>query len=725
MAKKKVTDPYLKVYLKSGRDAGHNFYADYNPPDKTLVVNNNPDDKDLKPIEIPLPVISPEEVTKIPGYGDIGVLQFFKTHAEQYPRAYRRLMDLQKKCNTVDECLQKIRDNSIEYAEEIEYIQREWQYRLNGYWFWNNKRPVYITGTHWLYLNHWFAGKGHPEYRSRDRKFFIFADFVDKDPLACGFNYPKFRREGATSKTSCLLYDLITREKSVHGGIQSKDDDSAKNVFHKHVVQSWKKISFWFKPVQDGISDPKSSLNFFAPSRSSISGSAANVKESLESWIDFGASTEGHYDGTKLRFHYGDESGKSSKINIYTRHTIVKPCITEGNTYVGIIVNTSTVGDMESGGGGEFKKLCKQSDYHKRNENGETITGLYNLFIPSYDGFSGKDPVTGKSFINRHGDSDEKNSKAYLLRRRKALLDSGDIDGYVEEVRQYPLTFAECFTKSSLQANFNTQIITDRLTEFQFGNDFKARGNFVWSDGKDSEVIWIPDPKNGKFLASYLLPHQFANREMMEGRVRVPGNRHRFIAGGDPFKHNDVKNEDKKSDGAGAVFMKFDPAIDNVNSDPAGWITDRFVCTYSNQPKTTEEYAEDMLKMCVYYGCEMFPETNVPLLWDHFRDRGYNGYLYYQVDKKTGKYSSKPGADTGTKIQQMIYSAWYNHIEKNGSREVHDELLEQCRDIEDDMGPFDLFVAGGYALMGANKQEASGPEKTDIKSFHRKFTYNS
>lgn len=723
MAKKKVTDPYLKIYLKTARETGKKFYDEYLPPDKVLVVNNNPDDRDLKPIEIPLPV--PDDVTKIDGYGEVGVHQYFKTHAELYPKPYRRLMDLQKKCDTVDQCVETIRNNPGEYVEEIEYIQREWEYRLNGYWFFNNKRPTFISGAHWLYLNHWYAGKGHPNYRSRDRKFFLFADFVEKDPKCCGFNYPKFRREGATSKTSCFLYNIISKEKAVHGGIQSKDDDSAKNVFHKHVVQSWKKMAFWFKPVQDGQSDPKSSLNFFAPSRTTGAGSAANVKESLESWIDFGASTEGHYDGTKLRFHYGDESGKSSKINIYTRHNIVKPCVTEGNEFIGIIVNTSTVGDMESGGGDEFKKLCKQSDYHNRNDNGETITGLYNLFIPSYDGFSGKDPITGKYFINKYGESDEKSAKEYLLRRRKALLDSGDIDGYVEEVRQYPLTFAECFTKSSLQANFNTQIITDRLTEFQFGNDFKARGNFEWLNGKDSEVIWMPDPKNGKFFASYLLPSQFANRKMMEGGVTVPGNRHRFVAGGDPFKYNDVKNNDKKSDGAGAVFMKYDPAIDNPNGDQKDWITDRFVCTYSNRPKTTDEYAEDMLKMCVYYGCEMFPEINVPLIWDHFRERGYKGYLYYQTDAKTGRYSSQPGANTGTKVQQMIYSAWYNHIERNGKREVHDELLIQCRDIEDDMGPFDLFVAGGYALMAASKQEKTPTENKDIKSFHRKFTYSS
>lgn len=712
---------FKKKMLRVAKETESTIYTRYLEPESILVVNNNPDDKDLKPIEIPVPLA--EDVTKVTGYGKPAVAQFFVRHADLYPGPYKRLMALQKKCDTVSECIETLRKNPDQWEEEIDYIQREWDFRMRGYHFFNMGRPTYITGTHWLYLNHWYAGKYHPDYRSRDRKFYLFADFVEKDPLACGFNYPKFRREGATSKTSCLMYDIITKERGVHGGIQSKDDKSAENVFQKHIVQSWKKMPFWFRPLHDGRSEPKKSLNFFAPGKSSGEGTAAGFIDSLESWIDFEASTAGAYDGTKLRFHYGDEVGKTKEVDIYERHLIVRPCVTEGNKYIGLIINTSTVGDMEKGGGDSFKKLCKNSHYESRNDNGETLTGLYNFFIPSYDGFSGTDPKTGKPFTNRYGDSDEKATKEYLLRRRNALLEAGDIEGYVEEVRQFPLTFAECFTKSSRQANFNTQILADRLAEFQFGNPHKVTGNFEWTDGRDSKVIWIPS-KTGRFTASYLLPEGFSGRQVVERGVRVPGNRHRFIAGGDPFKQNETKTN-VRSDGAGAVYMKFDPAIDDPNGDPKLWKTDRFVCTYSNRTRTTDEYAEDMLKMCVYYGCEMYPEVNVDLLWKHFRERGYSGYLYYSVDAKTGKYNKTPGESTNTKIIQTIYAEWYNYIERNGMRELHDELLEQCRDIEDDMGPYDLFVAGGYALMGARRQESAPSQVKDVKAFHRKFTYSS
>ena len=47
-----------------------------------------------------------------------------------------------------------------------------------------------------------------------------------------------------------------------------------------------------------------------------------------------------------------------------------------------------------------------------------------------------------------------------------------------------------------------------------------------------------------------------------------------------------------------------------------------------------EEYGDDMIKMCVYWGCPMFPETNVPFVREHFEKNGYSGMLikvFFQI----------------------------------------------------------------------------------------------
>lgn len=731
---RKAVKSYRKREKKKEILSENPYALSYKKTPLKLIVNEN--DPDLTPIDIPLPqpgVDKQPELKTIDGWGLSPSEQYFKR-----PKFPKKLLDLERRSKTIKECHLELKKNKVFFAEEIKFIEEEWRRRKNGYWFYNNGVPTWITGAHYLYLCYWYVGIKHPEYRSRDRKFFVFAKFVDDDPYACGFNYPKFRREGATSKAACLNYHIISMQRKVHGGIQSKDDESAGKVFKGHIVASFKRMHFWFRPINEGKTEPKASLNFFAPAQTvTKDGGSIKVEDSLESFIDFGSSVEGYYDGDKLRFHHGDELGKSSGIDAYQRHLIIKPCVTEGNKYIGLIVNTSTVGDMEKGGGESFKKICYNSRYEKRNENNETQTGLYNLFIASFDGYDLVDKKTGKRFIDRFGNSDEEAAKKYLENIRKGFLEAGDIEGLSEHIRQFPFTFRECFRTGAAHCNFNIHTLETRLEEFQFGNKFKVRGDFIWKDGKvggivgnnadgkatwqHGEVEWIPSA-NGKFYQSFIIPQNESNAFMMESNVRVPANKHRFIAGGDTFKFDEVVG-DRKSDGAGAVFMKFDPSIDNPLLDVSEWKTNKFCCTYSNRPRTLDLYGEDMLMMCIYYGCEMNPELNVPFLWKYFKDRGYGGYLYFGIDMKTGKYNKTPGASTNPKIQDILYGEYYNYIEKYGAYENHDEILIQCRDIQDDMGAFDLFVAGGYALLGARRKEMAPAQTTKAPQYHRKYRY--
>jgi len=707
-------------YVNSRARAGDRSTIKYKEIPEFIMFNEN--DPDLEPIKVPLP--KPTNIKNIDGYGLTVHHQVFRTHRELNPEVWKRLMYLQRDLETVDACIEELRMNKDKYEKEIAFIQLDHKRFKEGYFFFCNGVPTYITGAHYRYLNYWHAGSSYPQYRSRDRKFFIFAEFVDDDPFACGFNYPKFRREGATSKTACLMYHKITMSRSAHGGIQSKDDVSASRVFKNHIVQNWKKLPFWQKPTHEGKAEPKASLNFFPVSTSvGNKGTAAGFEDSLESWIDFGSSTEGHYDGDKLRFHYGDEVGKVKEIDVYKRHLVVKPCVTEGNKYIGLIVNTSTVGDMDKGGGENFRILCSGSHYNKRNENNETSTGLYNMFIPSYDGFSLEDKITGKNYIDRYGNSNIEVTKQFLENRRKALREAGDDEGLAEEIRQFPFTFAECFRGGATGCNFNVNILNDRLDTFRFGNPNIVEGNFVWQDDvKDSKVIWVP-AKGGRFKVSYLLPSGQDNKQSFIGDIKIPGNKRFGCAGGDPFRFDEVTSN-KKSDGAGAVFMNYDASIDDPTGDKELWKSDRFCCTYSNHPKTRELYGEDMILMCVYYGIEMFSEINVTALIDHFRARGYGGYLFYKRDPKTGKYAKNPGDTTLAKVQQDIFGSYYSYIERCGHRENHDEILKQCLEIGDDMGPYDLFVAGGYALMGSRRQEIVSIKQNTNISFHRKIKYS-
>jgi hypothetical protein len=390
------------------------------------------------------------------------------------------------------------------------------------------------------------------------------------------------------------------------------------------------------------------------------------------------------------------------------------------------MINTSTTGEMERGGGKYFKKLCDDSDYHKRNANGMTTSGLYVLFQPATEGMEGIDPKSGQSFIDEYGNPRSKLIESYLTNKRNSLRDSGDIAGYIEECRQYPLKYADSWKTSARKCNFNLLVIEERLNHYRHGNDDKMRGNFEWGNGKDSYVIFIPHP-DGRFYLSWNFqdPKQANRMYLDDGGLKKPSNTNRFIAGADPYKFDKTRKVDN-SDGGGAVFYKYDNSVDK-DKEKSQWSSYRFICTYRNRPATREEYGEDMLMMCVYFGCEMNAERNAWDMSQYFRNRGYGGYLYYKFDVKKGRYDDEAGTNAQAKVNQDIFFRTQTYIEQHGRREKHDELLQEWKDLEDDLGDFDLAAAAGHALCAAGDSENYYEEEdttTDITDYFKPIRYD-
>lgn len=744
----------LSLIKKYGDEVDAQILAQYKKPDRYCWVNIG--DKDLTPIRIDLPEMP--EPHLIDNFGLPAKEQYFRP-----PKLPRRIKELQRKFETIDEIWEELQTRQEVYAEEIKFIEKQWDYRLNGYWFYNNGKPTYIDGWHYFYIAWWIIDVGLPKYRDRDRKFFLFArmcytetrtfklvddkgnaikndetgyyDFIDTGGrVFYGFNYPKHRREGATYKAECINYEIISRTINARGGIQSQNETQGRKCFLKHLVSPWKKLPFFFKPNYEGSTSPKTELSFSPPAkRLSSKGSLVSSEIGLESMIDFGPADAGYYDGEKLYFHHDDEVGKLKKgLSCWARHLVVKECLVTGSEIIGFTIKTSTVGEMERGGGKIFKHQCEMSDYFERNPNGQTRSGLITLFIPGYEGLQG--------FIDRYGNSviDTPNkeqaeyigrnigAKEYLLNRRKGYLDAGDYEGLSEEVRLYPMSFTECFRTAAKSSGFNMQKLETYIDELRFKPDSElpTEGDFVWANNKrDSHVLFIAK-KGGKFKVSHQLNDNEANRKYWDDVIESwkPGNSQWGVAGADPFKFNKTEGN-RKSKGGGAVVRK------GKLKDGDFSMKRKFVCTYSNRTYKKYDYAEDMLMMCVYYGVPMFPEINVDLIWDYFEQRGYAGFLLYRVDPKTFQQQKTPGANTNEKIKQEIFQEYMTYIEFEADEENHSELLEECRDIEgpEDTPNYDLFTAGGYALLGTagiyDEIEEIEKEEVVLDKFVRKRTY--
>ena len=683
------------------------FRWKYKQHDRHIIFNDG--DEDLTPIKYELP--DPPALESIEGYGLKPADQFFTR-----PTFSRRLRDLMRRSDLAPSQKWKaMQADPIFYANEILFIQREWERIETGYWYFNNGRPTYITGVHYFYLVYWTMDIGHPYFKMRDREWFLFLEMVLRDPYCYGFNYPKLRREGATSKATCYRYYRAMMYSNSHVGLQSKTEDDAEKVHEHHMIFAWREMPFFFQPIFDGKLDSKQTVRFFTPQ---IKNNPDYGSEALKSWIDYESSVENAYDSQKLHALHNDEIGKLVGVDCNKRWAIQKPCLYQGTKKIGIALNTSTVEEMDNKGGKEFKKLCDGSHFQTKSPvTMQTKTGLYNLFIPATEGLEGEDPVTNKSFIDKYGFDDKNLAEKYLLARRQMFKDTGDIEGLIEEMRQNPIMWKECWLRSAKDCNFNLAIIEEVLDKYRHGNPDVRVGNFLRPMGQPDGIVYWEDDPLGRFKVSFLFDTASqSNAQIIDHNgVRWPRNTQRFVAGGDTFKFKVTKGG-RKSNGGGAVFWKLDFTVDKVDTLPHELKSERFICTYDYRPDSKDVFAEDMLNMCVYYGCEMFPETNVTTIWDHFESRGYGGYLFYRVDSRN-RVSVTPGAQMLEKLKEDIFQAYQSHIQRSGLRERHPELMQQCKDIEgpEYMTDYDLFTAGGLALVGSKKSifnpDFSSPDK--------------
>ena len=547
-----------------------------------------------------------------------------------------------------------------------------------------------------------------------------------------GINYPKHRREGATYKAECINYQIITLKSNAHGGIQSMDGTSAKKAFQKALVKPWRKVPFFFKPRYDGSTNPKVELTFDIPGvKIGGKGSITSIEIGLESMIDYAeTASRQFYDGDKLHFLHNDEVGKTMLENVNERWSVQKKCLSQGDGVVihGLASNTSTVGEMSEKGGAAFFRLCQLSHFEKRNKVGQTSSGLINLFIPSYDGLEGFIDKFGNSIIedpeekdlwripNPVRDSDGKlmGAKRFLQNVRDDLLvrdDEESLKEYEEEVRLHPNSFSECFITKGSGSGLDLKIITKRIKQIQFDNSLTRRGNFKWENGiRDTRVIWEDDPINGRWVISLFLDESQTNRKISQeiedgtgGKkiVYFPEKPGRFTAGADPYKFRKTQGK-RMSNGGGSVFWERDKDIDPDDKPIEEWQSYRNVCTYSARPFDPDDYAEDMLMMCVYFGAMMYPEINISLIWDYFIRRGYDGYLKYNIDA-AGNIKKTPGYSMNAKSAQKMMQLHQQYIKRHGLRERHIEYLQECKSIKgvEDITNWDLFAAVGAALMGS------------------------
>jgi len=618
----------------------------------------------------------------------------------------------------------------------VDFIENEFDHREFGYWFMNNGKPTYITGSHYMYLQWASIDVGYPDYREANRILHIFWEACKADKRSFGIVYLKIRRSGFSFMSSSECIHTATLAKDARVGILSKTGSDAKKMFTDKVVPINSRLPFFFKPIMDGMDRPKTELAYRVPAskitKKNMFDSEDDVIEGLDTTIDWKNTDDNSYDGEKLLLLVHDESGKWIKPNnILNNWRVTKTCLRLGSKIIGKCMMGSTSNAL-SKGGDNFKKLYEDSNVEKRSANGQTKSGMYSLFIPMEWNMEG--------FIDRYGMPVFRSPEKPVLGIDNELISYGaidywqaevdslknDADGLNEFYRQFPRTESHAFRDESKQSIFNLTKIYQQIdyNDSLIMEHHVTRGSFSWKDGiKDTKVIFSPN-KSGRFYVSWTPSSKINTTPIKRNGVMYPPNEHLGAFGCDSYDISGVVGGGG-SNGALHGLTKF--SMDDAPSN-------EFFLEYIARPQTAEIFYEDVLMACVFYGMPILIENNKPRLLYHFKNRGYRGYCLNRPDKhytKLSKTEKELGGipNTSEDVKQAHASAIESYIEKyvgidmEGSYRPSDEYGSMIfpRTLEDwakfditNRTKFDASISSGLAIMACQKHLYQ-PEKKESK----------
>ena len=543
-----------------------------------------------------------------------GIYERDKNISEQY---WKRIpmpswyADTMKKWDEFDK---KKKDDELEFYDEKleEFKRQEWDRRLNGFWYMNNGVPTYLTGLHYLYLQWWSIDIGYPKFRIPDLEKFYFMEYCIQDPLCMGMLEVTKRRFGKSFVAGLFVTEYTTRTKMTNGGIQSKTGSDAKKFFAKTVVNPFRRLPKFFRPEYDmslGV-NPKSEMRF---QKTNVRGKKAeeNVdKDELGSVIDHQSADTVAYDGQKLHRYVADECGKTTEVNVYDRHEVVRYCLLDDEgQIIGKALYTTTVEKLTTEKDGvqdAFKLLWEESNQEKRQDNGTTSSGLYRFFM------SAKRTRNFDDF----GHPDEEKTLAQILADRDTVKNNQR--ALSARIRKEPLTIDEAFSTDSDKCIFNVMNIGAR--ESYLKENPKLKRHVIFYRDIDQVVRW---------------------REINDKEEDFHWVITQFPQAGEENKHTyDVKTRKpaRVSDGAIAIDGYSNSQGGKYGSKASAWIGRRYdllkpedtgkaIGHLYGRPQIKETLHEQVLLAAEFYGYQAWYEHNSDDYLSYFRDRGRVGYL--------------------------------------------------------------------------------------------------
>lgn len=629
------------------------------------------------------------------------------------------------------------------YVKYEDYIDREFHRRDNGVWIYVNGKLVWIVGTYYYGIQWIRETTEYPDFRNIQNELMIFWEACKADDRCYGMQYVKNRRIGASWLAVVELLDSGTINEDKILGIISKKGDDSKKIFNR-LIKGFKRLPCFFQPLWDGTNTPKKELILDVPTKRRAKNEVVR-EDGLGSSISWHNTDINAMDGDAIFRSLLDESGKYPKEVPFDKYWyIVKTSHTKGIRITGKSMVVSTV-NAKKKGGAEYEAIWNDSDLEKRDDNGQTKSGLYRIFIAAeyclegmFDEFGFtiiEDPVSPT--LTDEGKITKIGSKTFLKNKANSLKD--DPEALNEHKRQFPDTIRDAFRDESGECAFNVVKILeqidynkDELNDDKYGNSEVERGNFSWVDGiQDGEVKWNPDPENGRF---WIAKNYHPSKEMRNLKQKkfingvlafAPVNEHIGCIGVDPY--NRSKTVDSRgSQGAIHLETKF---------NAAGFPNEAFILEYIDKAATIELFCEDVIMCMVYFSVPMLAELSNEKFLTIVKERGYRHFSLNNPFKTWDKLSATEKEFGGmppqdAKIGEQQFFAIQSYIEdhigiaRESSNRPRGEYgympftrtLEQWKDVDvNNRTKYDAYISSSLALIGNQKKIKVVEEREPIK----------
>lgn len=614
----------------------------------------------------------------------------------------------------------------------------QWHRRLNGEWVLIKGDPYYIPGPGCVFFDFWTKKTGgRPDFRLSTLELsWFWTLYVEPDPKLYGVYDMKPRRIGDTEWWLFQAWECCTRRFGQKGGLQSFTDDEAKKNFNR-LTKGAKGMPYFFKPKRSG--KDTNYLSYQSPSELITMKKFEEKLDKIEvnnddelflgSYIDSESTVTGKYDGDQLTFYFLDEIFKifPHKMDVKVQWENIKRVMSlfASTKIIGKAVLCSTVEEKNEKDNPDYvqtvelaRHFWEKSDPNKRDENGETYTGLARIF---------------RSFRlaaepDEWGFPKSMDAETHRANRLKKFFAAEDFAAITNIYRKEPGTAEEALTDFSAACPINPALMQMRAHQIREGLDINGEPiedyspkcreyTLVWKGGVPfTEVEAIP--KKGGFWHISQMPVKPNNVGFVNLRGETyykPLNTARYSAGCDPI---DAANPLAKGSDFAMVLKRSLYPPDEVEEimydektgdpkNPENMITNRYVCDYKGRPKNPYDAYMDGFKTLWFFGSACLIEIDKPGFEAWLLDN--NLHYFMSLEPKHTMASSRRKQRQNTKSSKPVINRYIdlliNYTSKYWMNIDHPRILDQyARFTEAKRTHFDLGVAGGFCeLMDDDK----------------------